>query len=275
VRSLPRSLVAIVAIALAFASIIALAPGVAAAQNRPSWTQGDFWVYTRTAGTATSTIRVDVLEKTTLTLNSGTRTVWHVTTTTTPASGSARVQHSWVEDGTLAVAKANFTAGILGEIQVTFDPPFAQAVFPLAVNSEWSLNTTLRAVGISFTLNIAYSGKVIDERSTTVAAGTFTVAVVRTPSSGAAHDENSYSDNAGNNVKQESYDGNGNRVASQELTSWRYQATGFALVLIGIGIAAIAAIAIVAFVLVRRQRRGMPPPPGMYPPAPPQQPPTP
>jgi len=82
-----------------------------------------------------------------------------------------------------------------------------------------------------------------------VAAGTFTVAVVRTPSSGTAHDENSYSDNAGNNVKQESYDGNGNRIASQELTSWRYQATGFALVLIGIGIAAGTAFGIHAWLL--------------------------
>jgi hypothetical protein len=274
-RTLARSLVGVLSIVLAFAAVLAVAPRAAATQNKPSWTQGDFWVYARTAGTATSTIRVDVLEKTTLTLNSGTRAVWHVTTTTTPSSGSARVQHSWVEDGTLAVAKANFTAGILGDIQVTFNPPFAPAVFPLSVNSEWSLNTTLRAVGISFTLNIAYSGKVIDERSTTVAAGTFTVAVVRTPSSGTAHDENSYSESAGNNVKQESYDGNGNRVASQELTSWRYQASTLVLTLIGAGIAALAAIAIVAFVVLRRKRRTMPPPPGMYPPGPPQQPPIP
>src|SRR5207247_1600213 len=58
----PRSLVLALAIVFALASIVAIAPRAAAAQNRPSWTQGDFWVYARTAGSATSTVRVDVNE---------------------------------------------------------------------------------------------------------------------------------------------------------------------------------------------------------------------
>ena len=141
--------------AIAVAAVLATAPRVAAAQNAPAWTQGDFWVYARTAGSATSTVRIDVNERTTLTLPSGTYNVWHLTTTTTDAGGNSTVQHSWVVDSNLATAKANFTLPLLGEVQVTLDPPQAGAVFPLTAGAQWSLNTTLRVVGISFSLNIA------------------------------------------------------------------------------------------------------------------------
>src|SRR5207302_10993350 len=54
-RSVPpmrhlRSLTVVMALAIAFASILIVSPPVAATQNHPSWTQGDFWVYTRTQG---------------------------------------------------------------------------------------------------------------------------------------------------------------------------------------------------------------------------------
>src|SRR5207247_9331368 len=116
--------------AIAIAAGIAAAPRFAAAQNAPAWTQGDFWVYTRTAGGATSTIRIDVNERTTLTLASGTYAVWHLTTTTTDAGGNSTVQHSWVVDSTLATAQANFTLPLLRHVHVTLNPPQAGAVFP-------------------------------------------------------------------------------------------------------------------------------------------------
>jgi len=105
-----------------FASIAAVAPRASAAQNRPTWTQGDFWVYTRTAGGGTSTVRVDVHERTSLTLTSGTFSVWHVSTTVTDASGNDTVVHSWIQDSNLGIAKANFTVPFFGDVQVTFDP---------------------------------------------------------------------------------------------------------------------------------------------------------
>src|SRR5256886_4202257 len=60
-RSVPpmrhlKSLSAVIAVAVAFASILIVLPPAAATQNHPSWTQGDFWVYTRTQGSTTSTI---------------------------------------------------------------------------------------------------------------------------------------------------------------------------------------------------------------------------
>jgi len=266
-RRPPRSLVLMTVFAIAVAAVFATAPRVAAAQNAPAWTQGDFWVYARTAGGATSTVRVDVNERTTLTLTSGTYNVWHVTTTTTDAGGNTTVQHSWVVESNLATAKANFTLPLLGEVQVTFDPPQAGAVFPLTAGAQWSLNTTLRVVGISFSLNIAYSGTVLREQSTSVAAGTFSVAVIRNPSTGTARNEDQYSDGTGNYVKRESYDGNGNRVADQELTSYRYQSGLIGLLLIVGSIVVIAGVAIALFAVVRRRRRAaMPPPPGTGPP---------
>ena len=266
-RRPPTSLVWMTVFAIAVAAVLATAPRVAAAQNAPAWTQGDFWVYARTAGSATSTVRIDVNERTTLTLPSRTYNVWHLTTTTTDAGGNSTVQHSWVVDSNLATAKANFTLPLLGEVQVTLDPPQAGAVFPLTAGAQWSLNTTLRVVGVSFSLNIAYSGTVLREQSTSVAAGTFNVAVIRNPSTGTAHSEDQYSDGAGNYVKRESYDGSGNRVADQELTSYRYQSGFFGLLLIIGSVVVIAAVAIALFIVVRRRRRGsMLPPPGTGPP---------
>jgi len=269
---LSKPAVAALVFALALASVLLVAPPAAAAQNRPTWSQGDFWVYARTAGGSTSTIRIDVLERSSLTLISGTYSVWHVTTTTT-ANGNATVRHSWIDDASLGIAKANFST-FIGDVQVTFDPPMRQAVFPLTVNAQWSLNTTVRIVGTSLSFPLGYSSTVIAEQSTTVAAGTFNVAVVRNPSTGATHDENSYSDGAGNNVKQEHYDSNGNRVVDQELTSYRYQAGTLGLLLIVGGVILVVAIAVAVVMLTRRRKARMPPP-GMVPPQqPPQAPPS-
>src|SRR5207244_11411856 len=82
---------------------------------------------------------------------------------------------------------------------------------------------------------------------------------------GAQRDQ--YSDGAGNYVKRESYDGSGNRVADQELPSFRYQSGFFGLLLIIGSVVVIAAVAIALFIVVRRRRRGsMLPPPGTGPP---------
>src|SRR2546428_10254256 len=108
-RRPPRSLVWMTVFAIAVAAVLATAPRVAAAQNAPAWTQGDFWVYARTAGGATSTVRVDVNERTTLTLPSGTYNVWHVTTTTTDAGGNTPVQHSCDVESNLSTAKPTLT----------------------------------------------------------------------------------------------------------------------------------------------------------------------
>ncbi|MCI4371277.1 MAG: hypothetical protein L3J78_01365 [Thermoplasmata archaeon] len=257
-------------LALALSSLVLIPRPVAATQNHPTWTQGDFWVYTRTAGSATSTIRIDVYEKTSLTLALATYQVWHITTTTTNSNGNSAVVHSWVQDSDLGIAKATISFGIFGTVNVTFDPPEAEAQFPLSAGMTWSLSTTLKIVNTNFSFPIAYSAAVTAEQSTTVAAGTFSVAVITTPASGTPQRKDHYSDNAGNHVRRESYAPNGTRTSDQQLTSYRYQAGTFGLILIGIGVVIVAAIAIAVIVAMRR-RRARGPPPGVYPP---QQPPA-
>jgi len=273
---LRTSLTWLIAFVVAFASILIVTPPVAAAQNHPTWTQGDFWVYTRTQGSSTSTVRVDVHERSTLTLALGTYSVWRVTTTTTDSNGNSATVESWVQDSNLGTAKAHFVVPLLGDVLVTFDPPIAEAVFPLTVSASWSLSATIRGVNQSFSLPFAYSATVIAENTTTVAAGSFSVAVIQSPATqGGSHTRDHYSEGAGNHVRRESYDANGNRVSDQQLTSYRYQSGTLGLLLIGVGIAIAAVIAIAVIVTLRRRRvRG--PPPGAYPPQqPPQTPPPP
>jgi hypothetical protein len=261
-----KSLVVALALAIALSWLILIPRPVAAAQNRPTWTQGDFWVYSRTQGSTTSTIRIDVHEQTTLTLALGSYQVWHVTTTTTQSGGSPTVQHSWIRDSDLGVAKANFS--FLGQdVLVTFDPPLVGAQFALTAGAQWSLSTTVSVVNTTFSFPLPYSATVTAEQSTAVLAGTFNVAVIRSPSTGVQRDENQYSEGAGNHVRQESYDSNGNRVSDQQLTSFRYQSSTLTLILIVVGVLVIAAVAIGAVVAIRRRRRGTPP--GMSPPPPP------
>lgn len=266
-----KPLVAALALAIALGTFLVIARPVAAAQNRPTWTQGDFWVYSRTEGTSTSTVRLDVHEQSTLTLQLGSYQVWHITITTTPTGGNATVQHAWVRDSDLALAKANITF-FGSDVQVTFDPPQVLAQFPLTVNAQWSLSTTVRIVDTGFSFPLSYSAIVTAEQSTSVSAGTFNVAVVRSPSTaGTAREETHYSEGAGNSVKEESYDSSGSRTAMQELTSYRYQAGTFGLLLIVIIVAIIAATAIAAIIVLRRRRARTPP--GMAPPPMPPEPP--
>lgn len=270
--TLHKPLVVALALVLALGSFLIIARPVAAAQNRPTWTQGDFWVYTRTEGSATSTIRLDVYERTTLSFALGSYSVWHITQTTSDSGGSSIV-HIWVQDTNLGIAKTNTTVPGFGEVGVTFDPPVAQAVFPLTVGAQWSLSSTMTIVNTTFSFPFPYSGTVTAEQSTAVAAGSFNVAIVRSPATGPERTENHYSDGAGNSVKEEEYDSSGNRVAMQELTSYRYQAGTFGLLLILVIVALIAATAIAAIVVLRRRRRTGMPPPGMAPPMPPTEPP--
>ena len=262
---LRRPIALALVLAMVLSSFVLIARPVSAAQGKPTWTQGDFWVYTRTEGSATSTVRMDVLEQSTLTLALGTYTVWHVTTTTTPSSGSVTIQHTWIRDSDLGTAKANFT--VFGnDVQVTFDPPLVQAQFPLTVNAQWSLSTTIRVVSSGFSFPLAYSGLVTAEQSTSVPAGTFNVAIIRSPSTGTQRTESHYSEGAGNNVRQESYASNGTKTADQQLTSFRYQSGSLFLILILVGVLLVAGLGIAAFVVLRRRRRGTP---GAPPPPPP------
>ena len=270
---LRKALTAALVVAIALSTFVVIARPVAAAQNHPTWTQGDFWVYTQTAGSATSTIRIDVYEHTTLTLFLGTYSVWHITTTTTDSNGNSVVVHSWVRDSDLGTAKATIMLPFFGRVNVTYDPPLAEAQFPLSVGATWSLSSTLHVVNTNINISVPYTATVTAEQTETVAAGSFNVAVITTPASGTPQRKDHYSDGAGNHVHRESFAPNGTKTADEQLTQYRYQAGTLGLVLIGVGIAIVAAIVIAVLVTLRRRRAGGRPP-GMAPPPTPPPPPS-
>src|SRR6195256_126572 len=103
---LRKSLTLALVLAIALSAFVVIPRPVAATQNHPTWTQGDFWVYTQIAGSASQTIRIDVYERTTLTLALGTYSVWHITTTTTNANGDSGVVPNRGQELKLRISEA-------------------------------------------------------------------------------------------------------------------------------------------------------------------------
>lgn len=265
---------------LALLTVLALAAsgGARAAQNRPSWTTGDTWTYTATEGSTTITTVQTVAERTSVAIGTRTYGVWHVITTDTAVFGGTSItvtEESWVQDEDLGVAKTVTDVLIVGEVTTTYDPPKSGAAFPLSSGKTWQGDTTQRIVSsiANLTFSVSYTGSVIDERSVTVPAGTFSAAAIRSPSSGNDYTVTWYSEAVGNAVLIEDYTG-GNLDSSRALTSYKYAAGAFGLILIVAGVLVIAAVAVAALALARRRRRARMPP-GGYPPMPPQAPPGP
>ena len=269
--------------AFALAVLVALVLGAsgraAATQNQPSWSVGDYWTYSASGG---GTLTWLVQRQTTLTIGTTAYSVWYVTVSTTEANTTVTVD-MYLTTGDLRIAKTSGTVPFLGTISEVYDPPQPQAAFPLNPDRTWSgTSSVTRTIGsFSTTQSEPYSGTVLDERSITVPAGTFTVATIRTPSTGNAHTRNYYSESVGWLVKTESYNGFGTLASSQELTSYRYSGSlGTIVLILGI-LVVVAIVAAAAFLIVRRRPRmpraqypGPYPPGGYPPPQPPGRPPT-
>lgn len=279
-RRLQRAIV--LAFSLLFVLVAALgAAGPArAAQNAPSWSTGDQWVWTYSAGGNTYTIIDTVQEQSSLTLTSGTYSVWHVNESLTTASGSSSTttwHQVWIQVGTLSEAKATTPNTV-----TTWDPPMAQAVFPLNQNS-WSLSTTrtFTVFGFTSTTTITYTGAALPETSVTVTAGTFTAAPVRTPASGTNYVLSYYSDAVGNFVEAVSYQNNA-PTQTVVLASYKYQSAAYGLFFIVIGgvLGALVLAAVVLYAIRHRRPKyptqyaqAQPMAPQVPPYQPPQQPP--
>ena len=262
----PKVLIVSLTIATVLAFAIATSGSVRAAQNRPTWTTGDYWRYANSDG---DSILVEVHERSSLTLPGGTFSVWHVTERTAFAGGGSMIVHAWFQESNLGLAKGNLTIGVT--LEYTFDPPLPRAVFPLAAGNSWSGQVDGTLVGTTFTLSIAYSGQVLSEGSVTVPAGTFQAAVIRDPSSANAHEERYYSEAVGNEVRRDTFNGQGVLMDSRVLTGYRYQAGFIGGLLLVVGIVVILGVAAVAALAILRKRRRPPflqdvPPPAVPPP---------
>lgn len=295
--SLPEKVAVVVLGLLLFgASSVGIAGRATAAQDRPSWSSGDYWVSTSTEGGTTATIRQSVIDRTTVTVGAATYGTWHTTMSTSVVSGGTTITltfHSWVVENDLATVRTNGSIFLLGDFTITYDPPMSSAVFPLSPGSSWSKSTTqttTSGLGPSSQV-VSYSGVVTSEVDVTVPAGTFRAAVIRSPASGNPYTLSYYSERVGNTVRTDSYDSGGAQTSTQSLTEYRYQNPGsvFAFVVV-IGVAAMGILAALAFVVLRRRERAgpwtypptpqmrpqAPPyvPPEAYPPSPPQGPPS-
>jgi len=252
--------------AVALLGVVVLAPArVAQADaNAPRWTAGDFWVYTDTQ--TGDTLRYDVVgRESATTLLNNVYDAWHIRQTTTSGSASVTVD-AWVQESNLAIVKTSVT--LLNILWITtYDPPQAQASFPLSMNKQWTvaLNVSIKiGNGNPATFATTLSARVDAELDVSVPAGTFHSFSIR--SGTGAYAKMYYSDQVGGWSKQETYDSQDRRTGEQVLTSYRYQWNTTILAIIG-ALIALAAVIVVAF-LWKKRKKAVGLPGGPVPPSP-------
>lgn len=279
---LRKSLAVLLALALLGTFLIGATGRAAAAQNAPSWSTGNQWVYNTKFLSAVATLTMTVREQTSLTIGTTTYPTWRVNQSISASSGSITFT-LWVDqwltvDG---LKQAKQSSNFFGPTTAVYDPPQPQMVFPLTPGASWSGTTsvTTTSIGGTTTVNQDYSGTVTAEQTITVPAGTFATEVIRSPETGTSYTLSYYSEQVGYFVRVESYSG-GALQNSQNLTSYSYSPGLFGISnTIWVIVLVVALLLIVASVIFLRRRPrmpyGMPPqqPGQLYPQQPYQQPP--
>ncbi len=278
---LRKALVVLLALALLATFALGAAGRAAAAQNAPSWSTGNQWVYSTKFFNTPATLTMLVREQTTLTIGTTTYPVWHMNESASASSGSLTFT-LWL-DGWFTVdgiRQAKQSSNLFGPTTSVYDPPQPQMVFPLSPGSSWSGTTNVTTTTSTGTTTSpqTYSASVTAEQTITVPAGTFATEVIRSPSTGSSYSLRYYSEQVGNFVKIESY-ALGALTSSENLTSYSYSPGLFGISnTIWIIILVVALLLIVASVVFLRRRPRAPYPmppqqPGQYPQQPYQQPP--
>lgn len=272
-----KALVALLALTLLGTFSLGVSGNAAAAQNAPSWSTGNQWVYsTKLAGSAV-TLTMLVQEQTTLTIGGTPYPVWHVneSASASTAGGSFTFWSDvWLTVDGLKQAKTS--SNFLFPTSSTYDPPQPQMVFPLSPGVNWSgtTNVTTTTAGSPRTTLQSYSGTVTAEQTIIVPAGTFTTEVIKSPATGSSYTLTYYSEQVGNIVRSETYLF-GTLTDSQNLTSYSYSPGLFGIsnvVWIIVLVFAFVVITAAVVLLRRRPRMPYPVPPQAYPPY--QQPPS-
>src|SRR5438477_640529 len=165
-----RILAAFVAIAILGVAFIVVPQGARADANAPTWTSGDFWVYTD-ASNPNHTLRVDVVgRENTRTLLGTTYDSFHTRETESTGSISLTTD-KWVRTSDLGVV--NSTVTVFNVVSITtFDPPQPQASFPLSAQKSWTvtLNVSIKIGGGQvFTASTSASAQVEGESAAVVA----------------------------------------------------------------------------------------------------------
>jgi hypothetical protein len=289
----------VVAAGLAVLMVVALsflAQPAKASTSRPTWSVGDYWVYSYKASalgtTYTGTLRLDVVGTESVTLNGTAYSSYHVKAGIVYDYGSISINiHGdlWYSVDSLAIAKIALTLNLTGSVDITIwgNPP--QSIhWPLNSGDSWTSATDLTTKEVfSNGTTVSHYGKlsttfsVLADTSITVPAGTFTTTPVKETMTGStAYNINYWSPQAGNSVRTEGHNATGGPGGGYNLTSYNYQGGNFfTSVFVGLPvwiwlvILLLVVVAVVGVVVVRRRRpRAGAPPPGWVPP---QQPPPP
>ncbi len=283
-------------------SSVAVLPTARASTAMPTWSAGDFWLYTMTGygggGTVPNlgsgaTLRYDVVGPDTTTISGTSIATYHTRLNYTFRIPSTTQNLSlngdeWFRQSDLAPAKLSLGTSFMGatvSITATYSPP-PDIHWPLTAGASWSLTTTVSFVMTIFGNTNSTTGTesvtqtVLADTNITVAAGTFQTTPVKETIAGSGSYTVSYwSSSAGNQASQRSYASNGTQTGSMDLKAYSYGAGGgFSLSTVVAGlplyawfaIIVIVVVVVAAVALLRRKKPAPPmmPPPGTMPPGP-------
>ena len=259
---------------LAALLVILVAAGTAsearARQEAPHWSTGDSWTWTWIDGSSGFTLTWTVREQTSLALDSGNWTVWHVSETLVERSALRNATYEgdlWIRTANLGLAREVMQTE-RGTVAAIWDPPISQAVFPLDDNAwtgtaqgSLSLPTWVGSERVTVSLN--YSGRALPEVNLNVPAGAFRAVPILFSREGATSSVAYYSEAAGNFVLIEEYN-SGTVVRTQSLTEY-HRAPSADVVIVALGVGA-GVVLILAVLLIRRLRPVQSNPPDAAPP---------
>ena len=250
-----RIVVMFVAVALLALGFLVPAQRARADANAPNWSNGDFWLYVDSSN-PNNTVRDEIVARENVqTLLGATYDAWHFRETTT-AGSFAVTTDVWIRNADLGIVRSSVTA-FGTTIITTYDPPQAQASFPLFSQKQWQdpLNVSVKVRNLNPTTSARIiSYQVEGELDVSVPAGTFHSFVVRTLSTG-AYAKLYYSDSPGYWTKRETWNGS-NRTGELVLAQYRYAWGGWVLAGIGALIGVIALVVIAYLWKKRKQSMG-------------------
>ncbi len=293
--------------------LVSAVPPASASTSMPTWTAGDYWLYTMT-GTGGGvvvpnlgqggTVRWDVVGTDTTTLSFPTYHTRVNFTMELPLTPTQKFNVSlngdeWFRQSDLAPAKLSLSATILTftvSFTASYSPP-PEIHWPLTAGDSWSVTSTVSLVSNIFgvtnstTATQTVSQTVLADTSITVAAGVFTTTPLKQAiGASSAYTVDYWSSTAGNWVSERSYNASGSTPSgSMDLKAYNYQGGSFLnMLVLGIPLlmwlilVVVVVIVVAAVVLLRRRKPAMPqampplqPSPPPVPPGGPEQPPGP
>lgn len=275
-------LAAVLAALLVAFAFLAAVPSARASMNRPTWSTGDYWVYSfggnfgngSATFNGTGSLRFDVVGVEAHAVNGTSYSSYHVTATLSIKYSSLTITLNadlWYSVDTLAIVEisAAVNSPPIASISISGNPP--QTIqWPLTAGAHWSSATSVTArekltngTTIPTYSRLSTNFDVQGDTQVTVPAGTFTTTPLKETATGVStgYVVVYWAPQAGNSAKTESYNSNGTRNGGYNLTAYNYQGGSFlSSIYLGLSglvwliILAVVIIVIAAVVIMRRRR---------------------